>query len=152
METLPADETVECDAVPAQVTLTATDSCGDATVTTSETRTDGNCPNSYTLTRTWIATDECNNTTTHVQTVTVQDSQAPTFTVPVDITIECDQDPSDLTLIGDVTDEADNCSSNLEATYADSVSQGECVNESIITRTWRLVDECGNITSYDQIV
>jgi hypothetical protein len=62
VEALPADVTVQCDAVTPAVTLTATDNCGDAIVTFNEVRTDGACPNAYTLTRTWTATDECGNT------------------------------------------------------------------------------------------
>ena len=38
-----------------------------------------------------------------------------------DITIECDEDPTYILLTGDVTDEADNCSVGLDATYADAV-------------------------------
>ncbi|MDT0559707.1 hypothetical protein RM697_13720, partial [Ichthyenterobacterium sp. W332] len=72
-EALPADETVECDAVPTEATLTATDNCGIATVTFLETRVDGSCTNNYTLTRTWTASDDCGNETIHTQTLTVQD-------------------------------------------------------------------------------
>ena len=151
-EALPADATVECDAVPAADTLTASDDCSDAPVVFEETRTDGSCINEYILTRTWTATDDCGNQTVHTQTLTVQDTTAPTFTVPADLTIECDQDETDLGLTGDVTDEADNCSTGLEATYSDSVAAGSCANESIITRTWTLVDECGNTTTQDQII
>ncbi|WP_299229833.1 hypothetical protein, partial [uncultured Psychroserpens sp.] len=74
------------------------------------------------ITRTWTLTDDCDNTTTLVQTITIEDTTAPTFTVPADITIECDQDPNELTLTGDVTDEADNCSTGLEATFSDVVA------------------------------
>ena len=58
------------------------------------------------VSRTWTLTDDCGNTTTLVQTITVQDTTAPTFTVPANITIECDQNINDLTLTGDVTDES----------------------------------------------
>jgi hypothetical protein len=44
-----------------------------------ETRVDGSCVNSYVLTRTWTATDECGNTTTHKQTITVVDTTKPVF-------------------------------------------------------------------------
>ena len=37
-------------------------------------------------------TDDCDNTTTLVQTITVDDNTAPTFTVPADLTVECDVD------------------------------------------------------------
>ncbi|WP_158629415.1 HYR-like domain-containing protein, partial [Flavobacterium microcysteis] len=61
--TLPAAElAASCDNIPAAATLTATDACGTATVTFAETRTDGACAGSYTLTRKWTATDLCGNT------------------------------------------------------------------------------------------
>ncbi|SFT17316.1 gliding motility-associated C-terminal domain-containing protein, partial [Zhouia amylolytica] len=233
VETLPADATVECDAVPVAETLTATDNCGDAVVTYEEVRTEGNCVSNYTLTRTWTATDECGLETEHVQTITVQDTTAPTasnptpvtvecfsdvpdpdvsvvtdaadnctsvptvvfvsdvsdggacpqvitrtysvsddcgnttevtqtitvedttlptFTVPGDVTLECDVDVTDLSITGDVTDEADNCSTDLEATFSDSIEEGECAGESMITRTWTLVDDCGNTATDIQII
>src|SRR5690606_39524460 len=86
---------VECDAVPTAETLTATDNCGAATVTLAEVRTDGSCANSYSLARTWTATDECGLTTSHTQTITVEDTTAPTFdtTPPTDtIEVACTED------------------------------------------------------------
>jgi hypothetical protein len=44
-EALPADMTVECDAVPTAETLTADDNCGTATVTFNEMTTAGTCAN-----------------------------------------------------------------------------------------------------------
>src|SRR5690606_31136533 len=79
VEELPSDVTVECSAVPTTATLTATDNCGNATVTPSESIQQGDCPGAYVITRTWIATDECGNETSHVQTITVQDTIAPAF-------------------------------------------------------------------------
>ncbi|MCK8482403.1 hypothetical protein, partial [Psychroserpens algicola] len=76
----------------------------------------------------------------------------PTFTVPESIALECDQDASDLTLTGDVTDEADNCSTDLEATFTDTIADGACANESVITRTWTLTDDCDNTTTLVQTI
>src|SRR6185295_11077865 len=74
----PANVTVECDNVPAAVTLTATDNCdSNVTVNRTETRANGSCPNNYTLTRTWTATDSCGNQSTKTQVVTVHDTTAP---------------------------------------------------------------------------
>jgi hypothetical protein len=72
-ETLPTDETAECDSADLTnpAVLTASDNCGTADVTFSESTADGSCPNSYILTRIWTATDECGNTTSHTQTITV---------------------------------------------------------------------------------
>jgi gliding motility-associated-like protein len=72
--------------------------------------------------------------------------------VAASVTIECDQDENDLTLTGDVSDEADNCSTGLDATFTDSVADGTCANESVIMRTWSLTDECGNTTTADQTI
>jgi hypothetical protein len=82
-----------------------------------------------------------------VQTITVNDIIAPTFTRPADITINsgvsCLYDASPA-ITGDVTNEADNCSTGLQANYTDVVANGSCEGNKIITRTWSLIDNCGN--------
>ncbi len=78
--TLPAAELAAyCENIPAAAVLAATDACGSATVTFTETRTDGACAGIYTLTRKWTAIDLCGNTAVHTQVVTVTDTQAPVF-------------------------------------------------------------------------
>ena len=78
-------------------------------------------PCNVVITRTWTLKDDCNNTTTHDQIINVVDKEAPTFTAPADVTINCEDDVDDLSLTGDVTDELDNCDVTLEATYSDAV-------------------------------
>ena len=52
--------------------------------------TAGSCP--WIVTRTFTATDGCGNTGTATQTITIDDTAAPTITVPGEITVEgCDQ-------------------------------------------------------------
>ena len=156
--TVPADLTIECDQDETDLGLTGdvTDEADNCDTTLDATYSDsvaaGSCANESTITRTWTLTDDCGNTTTADQTITIVDTTAPTFTIPADLTIECDQDETDLGLTGDVTDEADNCSTGLEATYSDSVAAGSCANESTITRTWTLTDDCGNTTTADQTI
>ena len=55
---------------------------------------------SYTLTRTWTATDLCGNDIQHVQTITVGDNTDPEFVeeLPADRTVECDE-VADLTVL-----------------------------------------------------
>ena len=152
--TVPADATVECtqSTDPSATGMaTGSDTCGDVTITFADSSVDA-CGNTQTITRTWTATDECGNTTSDTQTISVVDTTAPTFSVPDDITIECDQDANDLTLTGDVSDEADNCATGLEATYTDTAAAGSCPNESIITRTWSLTDACDNTTTLVQTI
>ncbi|MBC8644604.1 hypothetical protein H9W95_12720 [Flavobacterium lindanitolerans] len=74
---MPSNITAACGNIPTAATLTATDACGSATVTFAETRTDGACAGSYTLTRKWTATDLCGNTAEHTQVVTVTDTRGP---------------------------------------------------------------------------
>ena len=156
--TVPSDITLECDEDVSDLSLTGdvtdeTDLCsGEIGATFTDAITNGNCANEFVISRTWSLTDDCDNTTTLVQTITVQDTTAPTFTVPADVTLECDEDISDISLTGDVTDEADNCSTNLEATFTDAISDGSCANESVITRTWTLTDDCDNTTTLVQTI
>jgi hypothetical protein len=108
----PIDVTLECtdSTDPASTGMaTATDNC-DITViiTYSDAVAAGSCPQEMTITRTWTATDDCLHTSTCVQIITVDDSQAPMLTCPADITIDClsSTDPMDIG-IGTATDNCD---------------------------------------------
>jgi hypothetical protein len=75
---IPADITVECDAVPDPATVTSTDNCDTSpTIDFTENRTDGSCPSEYTLTRTWTAIDDCENNASDTQNVAVRDTTPP---------------------------------------------------------------------------
>ncbi|UUC44502.1 HYR-like domain-containing protein [Flavobacterium cerinum] len=155
--TAPADVTVSCGGdVPAMISLTANDNCSGAiTVQGQDATTPGNCPNSYTIVRTWTFTDACGNTSSVSQNINVNDNVAPTFTAPADITIYADANcnyNASVATTGDVTNENDNCSTGLQATYTDAVADGNCAGSKIITRTWTLVDQCGNTTTHTQTI
>jgi hypothetical protein len=139
LEGVPEDITVQCAGrVPDPATPTATDNCGPApTITFTETRTDGACPNHFTLTRTWTAKDACNNTTTATQTITVHDTKPPEFEdVPPDMTIECGAipDPPEVEAF-------DNCDKDLEPTFEQS-------SEPIdgIISWWPMDEDTGEVT------
>jgi gliding motility-associated-like protein len=160
--TVPIDITIECDIDPNDLSFTGdvtdeSDNCinpvGEA-VYTDIVSANPLCAPAVTINRTWTLTDACGNSTSAIQTITLEDTTAPDFTVPADITIECDQDPNDLTLTGDVIDESDNCDSSVgEATFTDQVFTGDfCNGSSYILRTWELVDACGNDTSIVQTI
>ncbi|MDT0559698.1 gliding motility-associated C-terminal domain-containing protein, partial [Ichthyenterobacterium sp. W332] len=155
--TIYSDENCEFDA---SVEVTGdvedeSDNCSEELEATySDLVTDGECEGEKIITRTWSLVDECNNAADdQVQVITVKDNIKPTFTAPGDITIysdsKCEYDAS-VEVTGDVEDEADNCSTDIEATYSDSVADGECEGEKIITRTWSLVDDCNN-SADDQV-
>ena len=111
------------------------------------------CQGSYTITRTWSLVDNCSNAAfDQVQTITVSDTTRPTFTVPSDITLyknaSCFVDTT-VSSTGDVTDEDDNCSTGIEATYSDVVTP-ICQGSYTIERTWSLIDNCSN-AAFDQV-
>ncbi|MDG2426755.1 MAG: hypothetical protein P8M07_09240, partial [Flavobacteriales bacterium] len=87
-EDLPADATEECDNVTPAAVLTASDNCDDdVDITFTETTEgdDDDCPQEYTITRTWEAEDDCGNSISHTQTVTVEDTTSPEFDMPLSI-------------------------------------------------------------------
>ncbi|WP_157492010.1 HYR domain-containing protein, partial [Mangrovimonas sp. ST2L15] len=88
---VPADVTVECDAIPAPAVVTATDNC-DTTLTVSYSETTNTVNDGVgTIVREWSVTDNDGNTTTQTQTITVEDNTPPVLVgVPADVTVECD--------------------------------------------------------------
>ncbi|WP_422091087.1 gliding motility-associated C-terminal domain-containing protein [Tenacibaculum ovolyticum] len=162
--TVPADVTIYTDAncaYDSAVLVTGdvtdeTDNCDNTlNATSSDVTTTGSCEGEQIITRTWTLTDDCGNTTTKDQTITVKDNIKPEFTVPADITIYTDANcayDSAVLVTGDVTDETDNCDNTLNATFNDVTTTGSCEGEQIITRTWTLTDDCGNTTTKDQTI
>ena len=77
---VPDDQTIGCDeVVPDPTQVLAFDACPGIYIDFEETTDEysiGGCA-SYTITRTWTATDLCGNETTDHQTITVQDLVAP---------------------------------------------------------------------------
>ena len=145
-QTCPSDLTVECDAVPPAVTLTATDNCDPASeVTLNEATIPGPCEHSYMLTRTWTATDDCGNVSACMQTITVVDTTPPAIVCPAAVTVPCgaSTDPSQT---GMATAE-DTCDPAPVVTYLD----GPVVADSF-TRTWTATDACGNEAGCDQTI
>ena len=89
---VPADELIECNISLDGTMATAVDNCGEVTVTVEETLDQGECGGAYVITRTFTATDACGNAATAVQTITQQDTTAPSLVIPADVTIECDEE------------------------------------------------------------
>ena len=77
---IPEDYTVECsDDIPMD-DATATDNCGEITITVTSETTPGDATGNYTIARTFTATDDAGNGTSATQTITIQeDTSAPEF-------------------------------------------------------------------------
>ena len=127
---------------------TASDLCSETTVTVEEVSTDGECPNEYTLTRTFTATDDCGNATSATQVITIVDTTAPEFTsVPADYTAEC----SDELSLEDAT-ATDNCGSVEITIEESSANETDCPQAYVLTRVFTATDLCGNSTSATQTI
>ncbi|MEM7421851.1 MAG: hypothetical protein AAF364_19390, partial [Pseudomonadota bacterium] len=68
---------------------------GGPEVTFADVITQGSCPNERTITRTWTSTDALGNTSTCVQTISVEDNTPPMFVdFPESLELECSEDSS----------------------------------------------------------
>ncbi|MFT4985506.1 MAG: hypothetical protein ACI8U0_001141, partial [Flavobacteriales bacterium] len=137
---MPADVTAECDNIPEVPALTALDNCDDdPDFSVSTNNTPGACDDAYTRVTTWTATDNCGNTVSHTQTVTVEDNTDPVFAnlPPAQISAECDDlpDPADVTA-------TDNCDDDVTIDFSELMFSGGCVG--VMERTWTATDNCGN--------
>jgi len=102
----------------------------------------GTCASgSYQIVRTWTATDACGNSSSHTQTITVTDTQAPVLSMqPANISLNCN-DP--IPPIPSIT-AADNCDLDVTVHFSEVTVAG------VLERTWTATDDCGNSTSYTQ--
>jgi len=146
----PADETVECDAIPIDPVITATDNCdSNVRILFVEERTNGICEDNFVLTRTWTASDNCGNSTTRQQTITIIDSTSPVLAnIPADVTVECDAIPS---IPPNIT-ATDNCDADVEIELSEERTSSDCEDSYILTRTYIATDNCGNTTQAVQVI
>ncbi len=140
---VPSNVTVECDVVPAAATVTASDNCATSIPVYSETRTNGTCPNNYTLTRTWSTTDASGNRTSATQMVTVRDTKAPILTVPSNISVNNDNNTCGA-IVSFAASATDNCGT---ATIVYSQNPGTVFTKGTTIVTVTATDDCGNAIS-----
>ena len=145
--------------------MTATDNCtppSSIIITHNDVSTQSADPlnllhYSYTIQRTWRATDIAGNYNECVQTITVHDITNPVITCPTDKTINCDEDSSP-SATGTPT-YTDNCTpiANIVLTFTDVSTQ--LADPSVllhynytITRTWKAQDVTGNFSECIQTI
>lgn len=144
----PGDLNLSCEEdILAPATVVANDNCDDNLTVDFEETTDGDICN-LTITRTWIATDDCGNTNSQSQVITVTDDTAPILAgVPNDTTVVCPDIPGPA-----VVTASDNCDTDVEVTFEEEVIGGPCPAPSQIIRTWTATDDCGNTVSDQQVI
>jgi len=131
---------------------TATDTNGSATIAYSDV-VSTNCGLTYTILRTWTATDECGNSASGVQSIAVVDTQKPKIT-SLDVKVQCvgDVPPpyADLAaLLAAGGKASDNSDPELAFSLtSDSGLVGSC--PGTVTRVYRVTDDCGNFAETTQ--
>ncbi|MCP4120126.1 MAG: T9SS type B sorting domain-containing protein, partial [Bacteroidetes bacterium] len=148
LQNIPENITSECTEIPEIPTVgdvTATDNCDmDVTVEFVEVSEPVGC--GELIRRTWIATDDCGNSTSATQEISLADTKAPDISgIPEDITIECEDTPE---LIA--PEFTDSCTPELDVQFRETVEEGACPNNYFINRMWTVTDDCGNTSVANQ--
>ena len=148
--TLPQDISIkEGKTIPAQVTLTATDNCGTAAVTTSHKEEKDAKGKLTKLIYTWIAKDACGNVSTHQQIITIEPKKVPTLTwasVPKNVTVNCAKAISAVQ-----TPTTQGGCAKVVITRADKELNKRCLNNYTIERTFTASDGCTTLTHTQRI-
>ncbi|MCM5663036.1 HYR-like domain-containing protein [Galbibacter mesophilus] len=148
VEALPQDITVSCGEVPDAPLLSGVDSCDDNVQVCFEESVVQNECGKTSIIRNWKAVDCSDNSVSHTQTITIEDTQAPEFVeaLPQDIMVSCGKVPDAPLLSG-----VDSCDDNVQVCFEESVVQNECGKTSII-RNWKAVDCSDNSVSHTQTI
>ena len=94
---------------------------------------------------TFTATDDCDNTSNCMSTITMNDTVDPFFVnCPSDIIVSIDSDACDSRVIYPTPNAADACADNPIITFIDGIESGEVFPLGITTITFEVADACGN--------
>ncbi|HZV70930.1 MAG TPA: ice-binding family protein [Saprospiraceae bacterium] len=106
------------------------------------------CPS---IVRTWSITDDCGNSSTCDQIITITNVTILTILCPGDITVNCASliPGPDVTLV--VT--SSNCPGTIVVTFAgDVVTNQSCANQFVVIRTYVATDACGSTATCTQAI
>jgi predicted nucleic acid-binding Zn ribbon protein len=144
---VPANATIECGSQLPIAFVTAEDNCDETLQVSMNTQTvDGEC--SSQVIRTWSVTDDCGNTATATQVITIVDTTAPYIvSSPVaEVTVECGNPlPTDAPVFGDVCDDE---LTILAISGENNIT--DCGYD--VEKVWTAVDNCGNSYSFTQVI
>jgi hypothetical protein len=142
---VPSNVTTSCTIPSTAISPGVIDNCSDAiTPVLTETITGEGCD--LQIVRLWTATDNCGNSATASQTITVSDNVAPVLIgVPQNVTLSCGLVPS-----APIVTATDNCTALVTVSFNESQSGAGC--NLHIVRTWTAIDDCGNASSASQVI
>jgi hypothetical protein len=143
----PLDVSITCaiEIPPADVNgVIASDNCGiPIIIALVDVTIDQTCLNGFTILRTYQASDLCDNTSTCLQTIIINDTIVPIIFCPPTVVVSCATEvPVANPLVVIATD---NCGNQVTLTHnGDLVSNFVCVNQYVINRNYQAIDNCGN--------
>ena len=139
----------------------ATDTCSSVTYT----KTSGAfvpsllCVNAGTYTNTWVAKDDCGNTSdVFTQIITIEDTTAPTWTTAataLNVTLECSDTQGLANAQAALPIAADLCDTDVSniIKVSGSFVPSQCINSGTYTNTWTVTDNCGNVSDiFTQVI
>ncbi|WP_165768462.1 T9SS type B sorting domain-containing protein [Flavobacterium piscis] len=118
------------------------------------------CSNTGTYINTWTVKDDCGNTSdTFTQVITIEDTSAPTWSTVVSSlnkTIECSNAAaltSAQALFPIALDSCDSDVSDIVKVSGAFVASADCSNAGTYTNTWTMKDDCGNTSdTFTQVI
>jgi len=140
--------------VNSRASASASDSCSSVQWSNSFVATPDPCAGPYVVG--FTAADACGNRATTTASVTIQDTVPPTFVnFPPDVRVVCDE-VTDSSMTG-IPGFTDSCfTADVIRSETDTVEvlpfERLCPGDTIITRTWRITDACGNFAERDQLI
>ncbi|MFM7814558.1 MAG: hypothetical protein ACKO66_08590, partial [Flavobacteriales bacterium] len=145
----PLNATLTCSQIPSieNSGVQFADACSAVTSQVNEVILPGDCPQSYTLQRTWTITDACGNSATQTWIIQAVDNEAPQIlNVPADVTIDCsDEIPAAPNVIA-----VDDCDSAPQLIETSAIETIGCT--TYLTRRWYALDACGNLNQAVQLI
>merc|ERR1712110_920333 len=131
----------------------ATDACSSVTWRNSYTTAPNECSGPQPVT--FTAVDRCGNEAVTSGSIEITDLVNPTFTnFPTDRLIRCNESPEPVNT--GRPEASDACAGVVTPTFTDITRQEPderlCPGDTIITRTWTVVDDCGNVATRDQTI
>ncbi|MEM7162301.1 MAG: T9SS type A sorting domain-containing protein [Bacteroidota bacterium] len=127
------------------------DNCDDYPYVSYYDNSDGDCV----IERTYIAYDNCDNSTFFTHWFVVEDDEAPQWASETSYsTVECDQleEADELAMYSLITNYNDECSVEFSLTEKILPGSYECPNTYTLLRIWTAYDQCGNSSTHTQSI
>jgi len=141
-EVLPENLTIECGSEVPSFTPSWSDNCDDELELSAISGISMDGCNEI-ISRSWTAVDNCGNSTTISQMITIVDTTAPSFEyIPADYTSECSSE-----LSFDMASAWDICDENVTVEVAEETVEGSCAGNYTIVRTFTATDRSEEHTS-----